>query len=72
MYFFFSFPMLFFLNGASDRSKDPVFQDRGKRKKKKRKDDDENAFRVSLSLHISVFAKFHFFFCLNNHRVIYS
>lgn len=55
--------MLFFLNGASDRSKDPVFQDRGKRKKKKRKDDDdENAFRVSLSLHISVFAKFHFFF----------
>lgn len=61
MYFFFSFPMLFFLNGASDRSKDPVFQDRGKRKKKKRKDDYENAFRVSLSLHISVFAKFHFF-----------
>lgn len=54
--------MLFFLNGAGDRSKDPVFQDRGKRKKKKRKDDDdENAFRVSLSLHISVFANFHFF-----------
>lgn len=65
--------MLFFLNGAGDRSKDPVFQDRGKRKKKKRKDDDdENAFRGISFFTYFCFCEISFFFCLNNHRVIYS
>lgn len=53
--------MLFFLNGASDRSKDPVFQDRGKRKKKKRKDDDENAFR-GISFFTYLFLRIFIFF----------
>lgn len=55
--------MLFFLNGANDRSKDlQVFQDRGKRKKKKRKDDDENAFRGISFFTYFCFCEISFFF----------